>query len=80
MQSEFSEIVKLGLDDPPQCGNEVRHYRFDVVVAAAVGVIAFLGTASLQKGEEERIRVREIFVLSSFDLIITTSTSDKECV
>ena len=44
MQCDFSEIAKLGLDDPPQCG----HSRFDVVVAVVVGVPAFLGTANSQ--------------------------------
>ena len=48
MQTSFSEIVKLGLGVLPQYGNEVRHCRIDDAVAAAVGMLVFLGTASLQ--------------------------------
>ena len=46
VQSDFSEIVKLGLGDPPQYGNEVRHYHIDDTVAA--DVLVFLGIANLQ--------------------------------
>ena len=43
MQSDFSEIVKkLGLGDPPQYGNEVRHYRIDDAVVAADVSLFFL--------------------------------------
>ena len=45
MQTDFSEIVKLGLDALPQCENEVQHYCF---VAVAVGVVAFLGSPNPQ--------------------------------
>ena len=48
MKSDYSEIVKLGLGVLPQCGNEVRDCRIDDAVAAAVGMLVFLGTASLQ--------------------------------
>jgi len=51
MQSDFSEIVKLGLDDPPQYGNEVRHYRF--VVADVVRV-----RARVRARVRVRVRVR----------------------
>ena len=46
MQSDFSEIVKLGLGDPPQYGNEVQRYRIDDAVVA--DVLVFLGIANLQ--------------------------------
>ena len=29
MQTDFSEIVKLGLGALPQCENEVQHYKRD---------------------------------------------------
>ena len=46
VQSDFSEIVKLGLGHPPQCGNEVQRYRIDDAVVA--DVLVFLGIANLQ--------------------------------